>query len=517
MKKVLLISFCLGLFAFLAAPSAHGQGAFSLGTTNGNTIAGTTYYGPAFTLTALKSTKLHRFWMTFSTGTATVAIWAHPTTVTYANDGLWIKLGEATITSTTTASWTEIPIDLNFLMNVGETWGFIIFKNNGATPQYASSAAPLVYSDSYLSMNTAFTLVTATAPQTAPPTAFAFTWGARKFCGKVTYDEGCYFPSGQHSLQVTDNAGAPLTYSNIPGQVFAKLNVTYPTGPATITTTLNFFRIGGSTTVPEYVYTFVSQKQDGIDLSLTQAVPIPGTLQPGYYRIVPVLNAPNSCGQPKDLTLPETSIMLIYPGTMFCVVWPGDVNNDGTVNYGDRKSLNQYIQDANLRSSWLAGPGRYRADAATNPMTTISWEGQAGIPWQTTEGCYMDADGNGTVNGLDYLAMKINWARTHGTPKTGADLATHTFDLGQNYPNPFNPSTTLSFDVPEKSHVTLIVTDALGRVVSTLVDEVKEAGQHHSTFGSSALSSGIYIATVRMTGIESGLSFSKTLKMTLAK
>jgi hypothetical protein len=517
MKKCVGLLIGLITLAGLFASDVQAQGIYSLSTTNGNTIAGTSYYGPSFTLTALKSTKLYRFWMNFSTGTANVAIWAHPNTVTYANDGQWICLGTTTMTITSTA-WTEIPIDLNFLMNAGETWGFIVFYNGGGpTPRYTSSSSPTVYADSYLSMNTAFTLVTASSPQTAPPSAFTFTWGLRKFCGKVAYDEGCYFPAGMHSLSVTDASGAPLTYANIPGSVYAKLHVAYPAGNATITSTLNFYRLGGSTTVPEYVYTFTSQKVAGQDLDVMQQVPISSNLLPGFYRIVPVMNAPNSCGQLKDMTLPETSIMLIYPGTTFCVVWPGDCNNDGIVNYGDRKTLNKYIYDANLRSSWLSGPGRYRADAAKNPMAYYSWEGQAGIPWNTTDGCYMDTDGNGAVNNFDYVGIKLNWMKAHGSPRNEPGSEALTFNLAQNHPNPFNPSTTLSYSVPEPSNVRLTVSDFSGRTIATLVDGKVEAGSHELRFDASNLPSGHYVAFVTMAGIESGLTYSKTIKMTLSK
>ncbi len=514
MKRLVYLVLTVAMMLTLMTPGVQAQGAYSLTTALGNTIAGTSYYGPAFTLTALKSTKLHRFKMCLSTGTANIAIWAHPNTVTYANDGQWICLGTATIPSAGTSVYTEIPIDLNFMMNAGETWGFIVFYNGGgATPRYLSSAAPLTYADSYLSMNTAFTLVTATTPQTAPPTGFAFTWGNRKFSGVVMYDEGCYVPPGMHSISITDANGDPLTYTNIPGTLFAKLFVGYPTGAATITTTLNFYRIGGSQTVPEFTQTFVSQKQAGQDLNVLQQISIPSNLLPGFYRIVPVINAPNSCNQLKDMTMPETSVMLIYPGTMFCVVWPGDVNNDGMVNYGDRKSLNKYIYDANLRNPWLSGPGRYRADAKTNPLSTFAWEGQAGIPWNTDEGCYMDADGNGTVNNFDYVVMKVNWMRTHGTPKDEAP----SFTMLEAWPNPFNPSTTIHYDVTERSDVLVTMTNLEGQTVATLQQGTQEAGDYRIPFTANGLSSGVYMVSITTRGHESGVEFSRMIKVTLNK
>lgn len=67
-----------------------------------------------------------------------------------------------------------------------------------------------------------------------------------------------------------------------------------------------------------------------------------------------------------------------------------------------------------------------------------------------------------------------------------------TFALYQNYPNPFNPSTTISYQLPAFSHVTLIVYDVLGREVATLVNEYKKMGNYAVEFNATNLSSGVY-------------------------
>jgi hypothetical protein len=48
--------------------------------------------------------------------------------------------------------------------------------------------------------------------------------------------------------------------------------------------------------------------------------------------------------------------------------------------------------------------------------------------------------------------------------------------LNQNYPNPFNASTKISFDLPDRSEVTLEVYNILGQRVRMLLDEPKSAG-----------------------------------------
>ncbi len=57
-------------------------------------------------------------------------------------------------------------------------------------------------------------------------------------------------------------------------------------------------------------------------------------------------------------------------------------------------------------------------------------------------------------------------------------LLPETYALQQNYPNPFNPGTWLTFLLPHRSDVTLVVYDVLGREVAVLAKGQFEAGTH---------------------------------------
>lgn len=88
------------------------------------------------------------------------------------------------------------------------------------------------------------------------------------------------------------------------------------------------------------------------------------------------------------------------------------------------------------------------------------------------------------------------------------------FVLYQNYPNPFsaegisasggNPITNIKFNIPHSALVSLKVYDILGKEISTLVNEVKEAGTHNSTFriSSSSFPSGIYFYKLKVGNTE---------------
>lgn len=66
------------------------------------------------------------------------------------------------------------------------------------------------------------------------------------------------------------------------------------------------------------------------------------------------------------------------------------------------------------------------------------------------------------------------------------------YTLYQNYPNPFNPATNIKFDLPKTSEVKLIIYDALGRVVTTLVNNKLNAGSYDLGWDGSSYPNGVY-------------------------
>ena len=85
------------------------------------------------------------------------------------------------------------------------------------------------------------------------------------------------------------------------------------------------------------------------------------------------------------------------------------------------------------------------------------------------------------------------------------------FTLAQNHPNPFNSTTTIQYDIPKSSDVTLEIFDLLGRKIGTLEDTKKEAGHHQIIWNAENVSSGIYFYK-----IHAG-DFTETKKMLLLK
>jgi len=90
------------------------------------------------------------------------------------------------------------------------------------------------------------------------------------------------------------------------------------------------------------------------------------------------------------------------------------------------------------------------------------------------------------------------------------------YSLDQNYPNPFNPSTMISYSTPEAVDVKIVVFDALGREVNTLVNGVQNTG-HHSVVWDGTNSSGQHVPSGTYFYRITAGKFSSVKRMILSK
>jgi hypothetical protein len=107
------------------------------------------------------------------------------------------------------------------------------------------------------------------------------------------------------------------------------------------------------------------------------------------------------------------------------------------------------------------------------------------------------------VNRYDYLSTE-----SEGIPTE--------FALHENYPNPFNPTTTLRFDLPEVSDITLTIYNMLGQKVRTFNMQSTPAGYHSITWDATndlnqQVGAGVYLYQLQTK------NFVKTKKMVLLK
>lgn len=86
-----------------------------------------------------------------------------------------------------------------------------------------------------------------------------------------------------------------------------------------------------------------------------------------------------------------------------------------------------------------------------------------------------------------------------------------TYFLAQNYPNPFNPQTTISFGLPRRTHVQLVIINSVGQEIARLIDSEQPAGQHTVSWSANGHASGTYFYRLRAG------SFEETKRMALVR
>ena len=172
-----------------------------------------------------------------------------------------------------------------------------------------------------------------------------------------------------------------------------------------------------------------------------------------------------------------------------------DWNNDGRYTISDAIRLLFDIRDGLCpdQSAVLASAGGINSEDIERLLTAIERMD------------LRDDERNEIIAALDNLS-----AVSVSLPKA--------FKLEQNHPNPFNPSTTISFQLPEGvgTRVTLKVYDLRGRVVRTLIDDIRAPGVH-TAFWNGQDDSGRGVASgVYLYRLGAG-DFSQTRKMVLLK
>ncbi len=102
------------------------------------------------------------------------------------------------------------------------------------------------------------------------------------------------------------------------------------------------------------------------------------------------------------------------------------------------------------------------------------------------------ADSSGTSIFFPTFTAGYVEVKTHTGADDGGLVLPMALELKQNFPNPFNPATTISFSLPERSHVTLKVYNILGQEAETLIDDVLNPGEHDIVWNACNKASGVY-------------------------
>jgi hypothetical protein len=221
-------------------------------------------------------------------------------------------------------------------------------------------------------------------------------------------------------------------------------------------------------------------------------------------------------------------------------VWPGDTNNDGTVNADDVVPLAAYWGDT--------------APARSGSGQTV-WSAHPVASSLSVAHGFADANGDGVVGAHDVLPIGLNWGRTHATRgpsyippvaaldaealaaavreiratlasagsgpaaemirvldaliASSAEGATETGagtgSLAAS-PNPTDGMTRVHFRLPQAGRVTVAIYDARGRLVRSVLDEERAQGNGEALWDGLdgrgiAAPAGLYFARIEAPGV----------------
>jgi hypothetical protein len=160
--------------------------------------------------------------------------------------------------------------------------------------------------------------------------------------------------------------------------------------------------------------------------------------------------------------------------------------------YGRGESVHQTTDGGYIIAGYL-GPWLVKTNILGDTLWTKTFEGRGYSGQQTTDGGYIVTGYTTSLGsgGSDVWLIKI--APDPQNIKSRMTTSVSSFRLSPNYPNPFNPTTTIEFDLPKKSEVSLKIFNILGEEVATLLSASLLAGSYQYEWDASNLASGVYL------------------------
>lgn len=144
--------------------------------------------------------------------------------------------------------------------------------------------------------------------------------------------------------------------------------------------------------------------------------------------------------------------------------------------------------------------------------STVGFKEGKGTTSEPQQYSYTDRLSDLTASRLYYRLKQFDFnGKYEYSNVVEVEIGPSSYSLSQNYPNPFNPSTTIEYQLPVKSQVTLKVYDILGNEVTTLINEEKSAGTYKYALNAENLPSGVYYYQLRAG------TYIETRKMVLLK
>jgi len=201
-------------------------------------------------------------------------------------------------------------------------------------------------------------------------------------------------------------------------------------------------------------------------------------------------------------------------------VWTGIVNDSSAVIPVELTNFSANVIDGKVNLAWqtsseLNNRGyeveRCALSAERQAWDKIGFVSGNGTTTETSDYNFIDEPTHSGLYSYRLKQIDFDGSFEYSSEVDVNFIFANDFRISQNYPNPFNPSTTIEYQIPQSSFVTIKVYDALGKEVVTLVNEEIPAGIHEVNFEPKELTSGLYLYKISAAG------FEQTRKMLLLK
>ncbi len=158
-----------------------------------------------------------------------------------------------------------------------------------------------------------------------------------------------------------------------------------------------------------------------------------------------------------------------------------------TYTYNSYEDVSNAISINNQGSVIITGSSM--RNPANSDFATIEYSKTGTQEWVAR---YSNGFGYPNVIEPEQTGVKLNSENITGSEINLDKQIPAEFELSQNYPNPFNPTTKINYAIPKDATVEVRVFDILGKEVSTLLNEFKQAGNYSIEFDGANFKSGVY-------------------------
>ena len=196
-------------------------------------------------------------------------------------------------------------------------------------------------------------------------------------------------------------------------------------------------------------------------------------------------------------------------------------DGDGSMTRTSRSGSSSYHAGIDAAPGSTGGSTSDYVSISDRPWVILNTGlNEAWMGYYSAVGVEMMANDLWTADGI----YREDGTLVYGTMGSSDEISLpESFALYQNYPNPFNPTTTIAFDIPEVSRVTVDIYNLMGQKVRTLSSGELSAGRYKAVWSATndqglSVTSGVYF--YRITAIDGStgdVSFTETNKLLLMK